>query len=376
MTDQKKKRQTVEPGTIPEGNLMPWEREDAGGVDEREAAEGLLELEGVVDPDDVSDDAGESRSDADEDDPRYEEDDFDDVFDEWVDEDDESDETDEEDEVDEDYDDEADEYEEEGEEEPTDDELFTVKVDGEERQVTLDELTDNYQLAESSHQRFQEAAEARKEAQAEKEALSEARQMYLQRLDAATRMLESQTEDAFADVDWDRLRVEDPGEFAAKKAEYLEAQQQKEQLQRERAKVQQEEYQAWREEVEKTVQAETEKLLEEVPEWKDEEKMVEGMQDLVQYATTTYGWAPEQLGQITDHRVVLALRKAMKYDQLQEEGEDVRQKVRKGKKLKPGGRKRKGTRSRKGKKKQKRAEEQVARTGRTEDAAAAIRGLL
>lgn len=376
MTDQKKKRRTVEPGTIPEGNLMPWEREDAGGVDEREAAEGLLELEGVVDPDDVSDDAGESRSDADEDDPRYEEDDFDDVFNEWVDEDDESDETDEEDEVDEDYDDEADEYEEEGEEEPTDDELFTVKVDGEERQVTLDELTGNYQLAESSHQRFQEAAEARKEAQAEKEALSEARQMYLQRLDAATRMLESQTEDAFADVDWDRLRVEDPGEFAAKKAEYLEAQQQKEQLQRERAKVQQEEYQAWREEVEKTVQAETEKLLEEVPEWKDEEKMVEGMQDLVQYATTTYGWAPEQLGQITDHRVVLALRKAMKYDQLQEEGEDVRQKVRKGKKLKPGGRKRKGTSSRKGKKKQKRAEEQVARTGRTEDAAAAIRGLL
>lgn len=52
------------------------------------------------------------------------------------------------------------------EDKPTDKpKMYTVKVDGEEMEVTEDELVSNYQLAKASQQRMQEAAEQKKQLQ-------------------------------------------------------------------------------------------------------------------------------------------------------------------------------------------------------------------
>ena len=51
-------------------------------------------------------------------------------------------------------------------------ELYTITVDGEEMQVTMDELLKSVQTAKASGKRFQEAASMRKEAEAARQELA------------------------------------------------------------------------------------------------------------------------------------------------------------------------------------------------------------
>ena len=57
-------------------------------------------------------------------------------------------------------------------------ELYTVKVDGEEMQVTSEELVKSYQLERAAQKRMQEAAELRKNSEAEMQAGDTARKVW------------------------------------------------------------------------------------------------------------------------------------------------------------------------------------------------------
>jgi len=61
-------------------------------------------------------------------------------------------------------------------------ELYTVKIDGEEKQVTSEELVKSYQLEQAAQRRLQEAAEIRKNSEAETQALAAQREQYAQAL--------------------------------------------------------------------------------------------------------------------------------------------------------------------------------------------------
>lgn len=345
---------------------LPFEHEDAGGISVEEAGESLFDVLDSADDDEESS-ADEPRSDASE---ELEEDDFDEIFDGVV-EGEEDEDAGYEEELEED-DDLEEEYDEEGEDEDL--ETYTVTVDGEEKEVTFDDLVSNYSLSEASHKRFQEAAELRKETKAEKEALREARSEYLQRLELAEQVVEQSIPE---EPDWEELRKSNPAEYAALREDYRQAKEDRRAIVAERERVQQEALEDYREQIQEAQKAAREKLQETVDGWDNPEALEEGLHEVSQYATTTYGWSPQQLAQVTDPNMIIALRKAMKYDQLENEGEEIRKKVKKKRRnLKPSGRKRTGKRSRQGKKKQKRAMDRVAQTGRTEDAADAIRTLL
>jgi hypothetical protein len=60
------------------------------------------------------------------------------------------------------------------------------------------------------------------------------------------------------------------------------------------------------------------KLLEALPEWKDPKMAAKEKAELMQYATVNLGFTEDQVGQISDHRAILALRKAMLYDRGQQ----------------------------------------------------------
>src|SRR6056300_580809 len=109
------------------------------------------------------------------------------------------------------------EYEEEElvEENPT----YTVKAAGEEKQVTLDELMQGYQLGADYTKKTQEVAEQRKAIEAEQQAIVEAKQVrdtYAQRLQAIEEFLQqdSETPESLA-----AMKENDPIGYAEKVAD-------------------------------------------------------------------------------------------------------------------------------------------------------------
>lgn len=128
--------------------------------------------------------------------------------------------------------------------------------------------------------------------------------------------------------DWDTLRKENPGEYAALKVEHDERKAALEFAKAEQEAARQERYTEW-------LTAEQAKLDALVPEWKDKAKASTEKAAVIEYATKTYGWTPEVLGEASA-AVVDAIRKAMLYDEIKARGAKVQEKAKAVPVLKPG----------------------------------------
>ena len=196
----------------------------------------------------------------------------------------------------------------EEQEQPT---VFTVKVDGKEVEVTLDELQKGYSRTQDYTRKTQQIAEIRKQVEAETEAVRAERAQYAQMLGA----LQAQLQGAETQVDWDRLYQEDPIEWVRQKEVMREKQEKLQAIQFEQQRVAQLTQQEQQQHFESHLQAQHAKLLEIIPEWKDPAKAKAEKQLLVEFGQKT-GFTPEELKAIVDHRAVVALRKAALYDQM------------------------------------------------------------
>ena len=203
---------------------------------------------------------------------------------------------------------------------------FTVKIDGEEREIPLDELLAGYSRTASWTRKSQALAAERKEFESSRDGIAQERTTLAARLQQAEELIRSQMPP--------EPKADDPEAWIR----YRQELDRLESVQRERVdlhgKMQQEE--AGRRE--SYVASEHEKLVDAVPEWKDEAVMGADKKSLASYAIGTLGFDQEDIGQITDHRVVLLLRKAYEYDQLQSKTGSLKSKARKSKTLKPGSR--------------------------------------
>ena len=111
--------------------------------------------------------------------------------------------------------------------------VFSVKVDGKEVEVTLDELQKGYSRTQDYTRKTQQIAEARKQTEAELQAVRAEREQYAQLLGA----LEAQVQQAAQpNIDWDTLYREDPIEYVRQrevmrenkeKAEAIQSEQQR-----------------------------------------------------------------------------------------------------------------------------------------------------
>jgi len=192
---------------------------------------------------------------------------------------------------------------------------YTVKVDGEELEVGIDELKNGYQRQADYTRKSQALAEQRKETeqiQSERMQLEQERQMYANGL----QMLQEQQSaklKPFENVDWEALKAEDPYQYMIKKDEYRDAQERVTNIQQQQNLVQQEQAQQVQQARAHFVQQEYSKLVEALPEWNDKESTVK--KDVQEYAKSV-GFLPEEINQLADHRSVLIIKKAMEYDKL------------------------------------------------------------
>lgn len=216
------------------------------------------------------------------------------------------------------------ESEEDADEAPQASQTFRVKVDGEEIEVPLDELLKGYSRTADYTRKTQAIAEARKQAEAELEIARQERQRYAQTLEALDTQLRSLQP---PEIDWDRLYQENPVEWVRQRELQRTRQEQTAWVQAQRAALIQKQQQEEQAQAEQTLEVERAKLMEALPEWRDVEKARAEKAKIVEYATGRLGFSVEEISDVYDARAVLALRKAMLYDELMSKRDQMRPKI-------------------------------------------------
>jgi hypothetical protein len=213
---------------------------------------------------------------------------------------------------------------EEAEEAPQSGQTFRVKVDGEEVEVPLEELLKGYSRTADYTRKTQAIAEARRQAEAEAAAAREERQRYAQTLEALDAQLRTLQP---PDIDWDRLYKENPVEWVRQREIHRTRQEQASWVQAQRAALVEKQQQEEQAEQAQTLEVERAKLFEALPEWRDAEKARSEKAKIVSYATERLGFTVEEISDIYDARAVVALRKAMLFDELMSKRDQMRPKI-------------------------------------------------
>ena len=246
--------------------------------------------------------------------------------------------------------------------------IFSVKVDGKEIEVTLEELQQGYSRTQDYTRKTQQIAETRKQVEAEAAAIRAEREQYAQLLGALQQQLESAGEQP---VDWDRLYAEDPIEWVRQRELARDKQERQAAIQSEQQRLSQLTAKQQAEEMKTKLAQEQELLIASVPEWKDPQKAKAEKALLFEFGQKI-GFSEEELKNVYDHRAVIALRKAALYDQMVSKRKDIKPVVNNGPRpVKPSAAGRVSTST-----ESTRAKQRLAKTGRVDDAAKAIELLM
>ena len=183
-------------------------------------------------------------------------------------------------------------------------EYHRVKVDGEERDVTYDDLIKSYQLEQTAQKRLMAAAEERKALDAEKAQTEQVRTQYEQALNLMAQQLQAANQPK-DQAYWDNLYENDPLEYVRQRDTERDNQDKMQAVQQEQLRLKQE-----------RLVKEQARLIELIPEWKDPEVESREKAALVTYARER-GWTDAELANADDSRYVELMRKAYLYDNLQ-----------------------------------------------------------
>ena len=241
---------------------------------------------------------------------------------------------------------------------------YSIKVDGENVEVTLDDLKRDYSGQQYIQKGMKQAAEARKQAEEAYNGLNQQREqlnqlmqqvnqqgVMTQPIPPAKELLQS---DPLGYIEADATYREDMGKFQA----------QQQQLDQQNQAMQQAQGQA----KQVHLQEQMSELQRAIPEFGDAKKAPKMKEKLVKQGIAA-GYTAEEIGGIVDHRAMLVLHKAMLYDQMLEGNGDVQAKLKKARPLMKAGAKKQPDSMAKKRSKQM---SQLKKSGSIHDAAALL----
>ena len=211
-----------------------------------------------------------------------------------------------------------------------------VKVDGEIIEVTLAEAAAGHQMQASFTKKTQALAEERRALQAEREQSVTSMTAAAQEAAAALQVAEQLL---FAEVNspaMQQLRQTNPAEWTAKQHElqarhnYL--QQARNQATQQFAQAMQAAQHTQQQQMARHLQEQDQMLAQKVDNWSTDKK-----QEVARFLSESYGWSPEDLSGVSDHRLILMALDAQRGRQAKESTEKVVQKVKALPKVQPPG---------------------------------------
>ncbi|GGL48415.1 hypothetical protein [Caulobacter rhizosphaerae] len=247
-------------------------------------------------------------------------------------------------------------------------EVFTVKIDGQDVQVTLDEALRGYQREADYTRKTQALAADRKAFEDQQKAEVSGERKRTKELLTALEARLAEPEDT---EDLEALRMSNPGEYAARIADRMQREEIARAAKAERQRLEAEEA---REELatrETTAKEAMGKLLEAIPAWKDPKVAQADMSKITDYAKAI-GYADTDLNEILDHRLFIMAKDAAAYRALQAKKPQTQAKVEAVRTARPGTAQTRTSAVTEST----RAKQRLAKTGRVDDAASVFMHLI
>lgn len=211
-----------------------------------------------------------------------------------------------------DYEDDEDPIEDASSEEPVTPEFFTVKVNGQEEQVTLENLKQGYSGQKYVQQGMQDVAAQRKEAETVYTALTKEReqmaQLYQQIQQGGLAQPPVKPTKELFDAD--------PIGYMQKNLEYEEQMTSYNQQMAQLEQVSQQQSQAQQTAMKAHLQEQMQILQKDIPDFADSKKATATRERLIKTGTNHYGYTNDEIAQITDARAIKVLHDAMKYQDI------------------------------------------------------------
>jgi len=199
--------------------------------------------------------------------------------------------------------------------------VYTIKLDGEEIEVSEDELLNGYQRQADYTRKTQALAEEFKSISSEREALQTERQQYVEALEYLKSNMSTEV-DKFEGVNWAALKADDPDEYTRQRVEYQEAKENVQKVEVEQQRAITEATKAAQEALKVQMQEEAGKIAKLIPELNDPEKAPTIRTDLKSYALSQ-GLSETELNNLFDSRSINILYKAMQFDQSSKAGKKL-----------------------------------------------------
>jgi len=211
---------------------------------------------------------------------------------------------------DEEFDDEDEELDEEQtdvEEEALQPQTFTVKVDGQEVEVTQDELINGYSRQQDYTRKTQELSQQRKTIEQQQAELAQRDAIYSQLLPKMEAQLKGELAN---EPDWNTLYEDDPVGYVREKQLWDEKKDKLTAVSAEQQRLQQEAMVKQQQQLQQFVEYGNQKLLEIIPEWQNPEVAAKEKAAISEYAVNFLEYTPEEIQQVYDYRALLGLRNA------------------------------------------------------------------
>jgi hypothetical protein len=201
----------------------------------------------------------------------------------------------------------------------TNQELYRVVVDGQEQEVTLDELMKGYSRQSDYTRKTEKLSQDRKSVEELKneytrqnEEAKIKRDQYEKQIQVLSEQLK-QSEPS--KVDLDRLYEDDPAEYVRVKAEQDRRKELLEKASQERQRIQSEKQEEQSKQYNAYLEQQRELLAQKLPIYADKEKGPEFVKNLTSYAKEI-GYTDQEINMLVDHRSVIMLANAYRYDKL------------------------------------------------------------
>jgi len=240
---------------------------------------------------------------------------------------------------------------------------YTVRVDGEEVEVTIDELLSGYSRTQDYTRKTMALADQRKDLESELNQIRQERAQLTQALE------QLDVQDQEQEPNWDALYQQDPQQWLIQREVWREKQERKRALMEEKQRLLQAQEADKQRVIGQFVAQERDKLVEVLPSWRDEKVAKAEKAKVADYAKKI-GFNDQEIAQFYDHRAVTALYKAMKFDELQSG------KPKAAKKTAPTAKSGVAQKPAKGKDAYRKSQQRLAKTGKVADAAQAFKHLL
>ena len=190
-------------------------------------------------------------------------------------------------------------------EEQNEPQLYAVKVNGEDVEVTIDELQSSYSRQADYTRKTQELAQQRKTVEEQQSEVAKNEAIYKELL---PKMEAALSESLGDEPNWETLYSNDPIGYVRERDLWNEKQQKLQAVQAEQTRLQEEDQVKQQEQIQKYMQYGEKQILNHVPEWKDKTIQQEEKLAIRDHAINDLGFTAEEINQVYDYRLLMGLR--------------------------------------------------------------------